>query len=174
MKYVYLALVILSAFFVLPLVFRGCVPDIIGKPYEVSAGKDLSPKEIAEVKKIVPDAEITAKNIPIKPAIGKQVVETIVVTADKKIVILTKEINDFGWHKGLGVFGSMGLDTGDFGLSFTGPWYWRLNTDLLIGIKKMGAGLSFQTFKNTSAGLSYNLNYNTLLASPAVYIKMEF
>lgn len=143
-------------------------------PVVISIGKDVSGKELIEVKKIIPNADFAVKHISITPSIGKRVQETIVVTTDKKILTLSKQINDFGWHKNFGVFGSLGLDTGDIGLVFGGPWYWRMGTDAMVGLKKSGLGLNFQFLNNTYAGVSYNINYQSLLTSPAIYLKVEF
>lgn len=164
----YLAVVV----FLILIFFYSCnIPhpkDTIIVPTGVTA------KELVEIKKQIPDAEKAVKFIPPIAHIGKITEATIVVKKNGDVVVVNKEIIDWGWKKRFGVY----LDSSLFGMGGGIKWNCfsvsRANLDVLAGFPRVSAGLSYQLFKNTSIGIGYGFNYNKLIAEPNLYLSMGF
>ncbi len=106
------------------------------------------------------------------PVIGKKPVINVRVQ-EGKVIQTTVFKNDFGWENKFGVWGGLGFDGFNGGLSYSGPYYWRIYTQGLLGVKSSGLGISYRIFTNTNVGVSYNLNYS-LLSEPTIFVGLNF
>ncbi len=163
--------VVIILLITIPLFWNSCV-----KPAHNEVNISI-PKELpitTDDRKIMADAE---KKIEINKSVvplGKKVITEILIDKKLNATQVDKVVNDWGFKNRLGVFIERDLSGGNFGLSYSTFYYWRLNLDLLAGIEKSGAGLNYQIFKNTSIGLSYGIRYNNLITVPGIYAQVGF
>jgi len=171
MKNGYVLGVIISLIFSI-VIFKGCHPSPVDKPIQISQGKEIpiSP----EIKKIIPDADFAVSHTPIKPPVGKKVEEVIVVTKEKRVDIIPTLKNDYGWYRGLGVCANLNLQDVDLGLIINGPWYWRLQSGGMIGIRNSGVTAGFRITENSQVGVNYCFNYKSLTPNPGIYLSLGF
>jgi hypothetical protein len=157
--------VVLLAIF---LIYPSCKPI----PAKIDFLKKVAATE--ETKKIVPDAKAeTVIKYP-EPVIGKTPVIKVVERANGDLIQVTTYKSAYGLFKGIGLFAGADLLGGNYGLSLGTLYYDRFCLDALAGIKSGGIGLSAQILNNTSVGVSYTYEYDNLLPSPGLYVKLSF
>ncbi len=170
MKNVFIISFILIACFI---GFKNCVPNIVDKSIQISQGKEVS--ITPQIKKIIPNAEIAFTHTPIKSEVGKKIEETIVVTKDKKIDIISTVKNDFGLYRGVGAFVGLNVVNGwDAGLCIYGPFYSRIQSGCLIGFRNGGIMLGGRTTENSLVGVHYSLNYQSLTPNFGLFVSLGF
>jgi hypothetical protein len=152
--------------------FKGCHPNnVINKPVIIPTA--VSTPTAAQLHEM-PGA-VEAVSVPTAvPHLGYTTTTTVLIgksgTAE---TIITPKIA-WGIKNAYGLYLDVGLDGFGGGLKWTPVYYWRLNLDALVGYPTLGAGLSYQVYNNTYAGISYGYDYTKILAQPGLYVSLNF
>jgi len=124
--------------------------------------KDYNAKEVIRVNIV--------KEVPL----GKKPEVKIIKTNDDKLLQVTEFKTDFGFSNKLGVWGGSSLVSLTGGIKYSPVFYSRAYLDLLAGWPISGAGINYQSFRNSFIGIGYGYDFKVFAPLPIIYASLNF